>query len=128
MLIVFAVTFGLNRLMERGAEHMNATTSRTQVTLNYVLIIVCSMVAVYPLVGILLASLYPSGPGSSPSGFGLPPTFEWHNYVTAWEQGRFAASFTTSIIVAAVMVPASVRAVDPRRLRVRDDAVPRARR
>jgi raffinose/stachyose/melibiose transport system permease protein len=28
--------------------------------------------------------------------------------VTAWEQGKFASSFTTSIIVAAVMVPASV--------------------
>ncbi len=84
------------------------TASRTQVTLNYVLIIVCSLVAVYPLVGVVLASLYPSGPASAPSGFALPPSFNWHNYVSAWEQGGFAASFTTSIIVAAVMVPASV--------------------
>jgi raffinose/stachyose/melibiose transport system permease protein len=84
------------------------TASRAQVTLNYLLIIVCSLVAVYPLVGVVLASLYPSGPASAPSGFALPPSFNWHNYVSAWEQGNFAASFTTSFLVAAVMVPASV--------------------
>jgi raffinose/stachyose/melibiose transport system permease protein len=84
------------------------TTSRAQVTMNYVLLILCSAVAVYPLVGVVFASLYPSGPGTSPSGFALPPTLEWGNYATAWDQGGFAESFTTSIIVAAVMVPASV--------------------
>ena len=84
------------------------TSSRAQIALNYFLLILCSAVAIYPLVGILLASLYPPGPASSPSGFALPPSFEWHNYVTAWTQGKFSGSFTTSIIVAAVMVPASV--------------------
>jgi raffinose/stachyose/melibiose transport system permease protein len=85
-----------------------STSSRTQVTLNYALLILCSVVAIYPLVGVFLASLYPTGPGTSPSGFALPSTFEWHNYVQAWRDGEFASSFTTSIIVAAVMVPASV--------------------
>jgi raffinose/stachyose/melibiose transport system permease protein len=84
------------------------TTSRAQITMNYVLLILCSAVAVYPLLGVLFASLYPSGPGTSPSGFGLPPTLEWGNYATAWEQGGFAESFTTSVMVAAVMVPTSV--------------------
>jgi raffinose/stachyose/melibiose transport system permease protein len=84
------------------------TASRPQIVLNYLLMIACSMVAIYPLVGVFLASLYPSGPGGAPSGFSLPPSFEWHNYVAAWDQGKFAASFTTSIVVAAVMVPASV--------------------
>jgi raffinose/stachyose/melibiose transport system permease protein len=84
------------------------TTSRAQITMNYVLLILCSAVALYPLVGVVFASLYPSGPGTSPSGFALPPTFEWGNYATAWDQGGFAESFTTSVIVAAVMVPASV--------------------
>jgi raffinose/stachyose/melibiose transport system permease protein len=72
------------------------------------MVIGCCVVAVYPLVGIVLASLYPSGPGNSPSGFALPPSFAWHNYVTAWDRGGFAESFTTSTVVAAVMVPASV--------------------
>jgi raffinose/stachyose/melibiose transport system permease protein len=71
-------------------------------------IVVCCTAAIYPLVGVFLASLYPSVQGQSPSGFALPPTFAWHNYVDAWEQGHFATSFTTSIVVAAVMVPASV--------------------
>jgi len=84
------------------------TTSRPQLVLNYLLIVLCSAVAIYPLIGVVLASLYPTGQGVHPSGFGLPPTFGWHNYVTAWEEGKFAASFTTSIIVAVVMVPASV--------------------
>jgi raffinose/stachyose/melibiose transport system permease protein len=85
-----------------------STASRPQVMLNYLLMIVCSMIAIYPLVGVVLASLYPAGPGSAPSGFALPRSFEWHNYVAAWDQGKFPASFTTSIVVAAIMVPASV--------------------
>lgn len=87
---------------------MNTAASRTQVAFNYCLLILVSIIAIYPLVGVLLASFYPRGPGSQPSGFALPPTFEWHNYVTAWTQGKFSAYFTTSVIVAAVMVPASV--------------------
>jgi raffinose/stachyose/melibiose transport system permease protein len=87
---------------------MNTTASRLQVTMNYVLIVLCSAVAVYPLIGILLASFYPAQQGVSPSGFGLPPSFDWHNYITAWDQGKFSGYFTTSIVVAAVMVPASV--------------------
>ena len=87
---------------------MNTATSRAQVALNYAMIVLVCGVAIYPLVGVFLASLYPTGPGVSPSGFALPPTFHWHNYVTAWEQGGFATSFTTSVIVAAAMVPTSV--------------------
>jgi raffinose/stachyose/melibiose transport system permease protein len=84
------------------------TTSRTQVAMNYTLLIVCSALAIYPLIGVVLASLYPSGPGAQPTGFALPPTFAWHNYVDAWQQGGFNSSFATSLIVAVVMVPASV--------------------
>jgi raffinose/stachyose/melibiose transport system permease protein len=84
------------------------TASRTQVALNYSLLILCSAVAVYPLVGILLASFYPSVPGSTPSGFALPPSFQWHNYVRAWTEGQFSGYFATSAIVAAVVVPASL--------------------
>jgi raffinose/stachyose/melibiose transport system permease protein len=87
---------------------VNTSASRAQVALNYALLIACSAIAVYPLVGVVLASLYPSGSTSSPSGFALPPSFGWHNYVKAWEVGGFGSSFTTSLIVAAVMVPASV--------------------
>ena len=60
------------------------TATRSQVALNYFLIVACSLIAVYPLIGVVLASLYPPGPGSAPSGFALPPSFDWHNYVFAW--------------------------------------------
>jgi len=84
------------------------TTSRRQVAFNYALLVLVTLVAIYPLVGVLLASLYPSGPRAQPSGFAIPPSFEWRNYVRAWDQGGFASSFTTSTIVAVVMVPGSV--------------------
>jgi raffinose/stachyose/melibiose transport system permease protein len=84
------------------------TASRTQVALNYAVLTLCSIVAIYPLVGVFFASLYPPGPASSPSGFALPPSWDWHNYVTAWHDGGFAGTFLTSFIVAGVMVPASV--------------------
>jgi raffinose/stachyose/melibiose transport system permease protein len=84
------------------------TTTRTQTTINYALIVLVSLIAIYPLVGVLLASFYPPGASSAPSGFAPPPTFAWHNYVDAWNEGKFGASFTTSFIVAAVMVPASI--------------------
>lgn len=87
---------------------MNTTASRLQVTMNYVLLILCSAVAIYPLIGILMASFYPAKQGVSPSGFGLPPSFDWQNYATAWDQGRFSEYFKTSIVVAAIMVPASI--------------------
>ena len=44
------------------------TSSRTTVIANYVLLTICALVAIYPLVGVFLASLYPSGPTSAPSG------------------------------------------------------------
>jgi len=87
---------------------LNTAVSRAQVAFNYLLLVAVSIIAVYPLVGVLLASFYPPGPASSPTGFELPPTFEWRNYVTAWTDGKFSEYFTTSVIVAAVMVPASV--------------------
>ena len=75
------------------------TTSRTQVALNYTLVIVCCAVAVYPLVGVVLASLYPSGAASSPTGFGLPPSFEWHTAVNPSETPVDAASVQTLLAV-----------------------------
>ena len=64
------------------------TATRTQVAINYVLIVGCSLVAVYPLLGVILASLYPPGPRSAPSGFALPPSFDWRSYGAAWNQSR----------------------------------------
>ena len=109
MLIMFAVTWGLNRLMERGGDTMStSTTSRTQVALNYALIVLCTLIAVYPLVGVVPREPVSDRAGRAAVGLRAAPVFDWHNYVDAWNQGGFGYSFKTSIIVALVMVPASV--------------------
>ena len=58
--------------------------SRTEVVLNYTILILLAAIAIYPIVGILGASLLP--PGTQPSGFSLPSTFDFHNFATAWTQ------------------------------------------
>jgi ABC-type glycerol-3-phosphate transport system permease component len=97
------------------------TASRPQVVLNYLLMIVCSMVAIYPLVGVLLASLYPAGPGSAPSGFALPPSFAWRNYV---EAGEVRLELHDQRDRGGRHGPRFGGAVDPGGLRLRDHAVP----
>ena len=70
---------------------MNATASRMQVVLNYLLIFLCSAIAIYPLIGVLMASFYPSGQ-AFPCRASGSPGFEWQNYTTAWNQGRFLST------------------------------------
>jgi raffinose/stachyose/melibiose transport system permease protein len=77
-------------------------TSRTQVVMNYLILIVFAAIAIYPLVGVLLASLYP--PGTNPSGFSLPPSWHLGNYARAWTDGHFGMYFRSSVIVAVVVV------------------------
>jgi raffinose/stachyose/melibiose transport system permease protein len=76
--------------------------SRAQIVMNYVLLSVFALIAVYPLVGIVLASLYPSG--TQPNGFSLPPSLHPGNFVTAWTDGHFGTYFRSSVIVSAVVV------------------------
>ena len=65
--------------------------------------------AIYPLVGVVLASLYPSGPAELAVGLRAAPDVRLAQLRRRrGEQGGFASSFTTSLIVAVVMVPASV--------------------
>ena len=80
-------------------------TPRTQVVINYMLLIVFSAIAVYPLVGVVLASLYP--PETQPSGFALPSSFHFGNYASAWTSGNFSMYFRSSVIVSVVVVVVS---------------------
>jgi raffinose/stachyose/melibiose transport system permease protein len=80
-------------------------SSRAQVIANYVLLIVFSIIALYPLVGTLLAALYP--PGTQPNGFALPPSWHFGNFASAWTDGHFASYIRSSVIVAASVVVVS---------------------
>ncbi len=81
------------------------TASRTQVAINYALLVLFSFMALYPIYGVFLASVYPSG--TQPSSFKPPPHFDFHNFVTAWTQGDFSLYFRSSAIVAVSVVLAS---------------------
>jgi raffinose/stachyose/melibiose transport system permease protein len=81
------------------------TTSRRQVAVNYVVLILVTAIAIYPIAGIFLTSLFPQG--SQPTGFGLPPSLNWHNYVTAWTDGHFSIYFRSSAIIAVGVVVGS---------------------
>ena len=74
------------------------TASRGQIALNYTLLILFSFMALFPVFGVFLASVYPSG--TQPSSFAPPPHWDFHNFVTAWTNGHFSMYFRSSAIVA----------------------------
>jgi raffinose/stachyose/melibiose transport system permease protein len=80
---------------------MNATTRR-QAIINYALLVFFCFIALFPIFGVFIASVYPSG--SQPSSFKLPSHFAFHNFVTAWTQGDFSMYFRSSAIVAVSVV------------------------
>jgi raffinose/stachyose/melibiose transport system permease protein len=82
------------------------TASRGQVILNYALLVLFSFMALYPIYGVFLASVYPSN--TQPSSFKPPAHLNFHNFVTAWNQGNFSLYFKSSAIVAAAVVSGSV--------------------
>jgi raffinose/stachyose/melibiose transport system permease protein len=81
------------------------TASRPQIVLNYTLLILFSFMALFPVFGVFLASVYPSG--TQPSSFTPPPHWDFHNFVTAWTDGHFSQYFRSSAIVAITTVIAS---------------------
>ncbi|MFL5736162.1 MAG: carbohydrate ABC transporter permease [Actinomycetota bacterium] len=82
------------------------TASRSQIAINYLILIFVTFIAVFPIFGVLIASLYPSG--AEPSSFKLPSTFHFHNFVTAWTDGSMSTYFRASAIVAVGVVFGSV--------------------
>ena len=78
--------------------------ARGERTLNYVILGFFSLVALYPIAGILLTALAPPG---ELVGFGLPSSLHFRNFADAWEQGHFANYLRSSAIVAVSVVVAA---------------------
>src|SRR5436190_6660185 len=78
------------------------SASRTQIAIHYALLVMVSFIALYPVYGVFLASVYPSG--TQPSAFKLPSHWDWHNFVTAWSQGHMGLYFRSSAIIAVFTV------------------------
>jgi len=77
---------------------------RREQALNYAVLGVFSLIALYPIVGILLTALAPEGELAS---FGAPSGIALGNFADAWDQGHFATYLRSSAIVAVSVVVAS---------------------
>jgi raffinose/stachyose/melibiose transport system permease protein len=77
---------------------------RREQTLNYAILGFFSLVALYPIVGILLTALAPEG---ELAGFGAPSGLALGNFADAWGQGHFATYLRSSVVVAVSVVAAS---------------------
>jgi raffinose/stachyose/melibiose transport system permease protein len=76
-------------------------TSRSEQTLGYVVLGVFSIIALFPIVGIVLTALQdPNGL----AGFGSFDGLHLENFADAWEEGNFGSYLKSSVIVAVVVV------------------------
>ena len=78
--------------------------SRGEQVLNYAILTVFAVIALYPILGMLLTALGP--PGES-TGFGIPSSLHFENFRDAWNQGHFSTYLRSSTIVAVSVVVAS---------------------
>lgn len=76
-------------------------TSSGEKALNYVILILATLFAIFPIITIALTALGPQLGVSEPGP-------HWHNIVDAWNQGRFGESLWRSLVVAAVVVPTAL--------------------
>jgi raffinose/stachyose/melibiose transport system permease protein len=74
---------------------------RREQALNYVILGFFSLLALYPVAGILFTALSPPGELST---FGVPTHLEFSNFSHAWTQGHFATYLRSSTIVAVSVV------------------------
>ncbi|HEX9823055.1 MAG TPA: carbohydrate ABC transporter permease [Actinomycetota bacterium] len=78
---------------------------RLERALNYGILTVFSVVALYPIVGLVLTALQPSG--TLARGFEIPDRLSFGNFADAWTQGHFSQYLRSSAIVTVSVVAAS---------------------
>ena len=77
-------------------------TRRVETTLNYVVLLFFSAIALFPIVGVLLLSV---GPPDNPSpGFAIPDSVGLTSFTEAWEVAGFGTSLRSSVIVTTAVV------------------------
>jgi len=72
----------------------------------HLMLIIASVIAVYPLLSIILLAL--NEPGKRISGFTVPESITLENFFTAWERGAFGQALKSSAIIAVTVVAVSV--------------------
>lgn len=80
--------------------------SKRSVYITHALLIIASIIAVYPLISIVLLAVNPSA--APPQGFYIPSSISFKNFEDAWTRGNFAQALLSSVIVTASVVALSV--------------------
>lgn len=80
--------------------------SKRDVIITHTLLILASLIAVYPLISIVLLAVNPSA--AAPQGFYIPTSISFNNFVDAWTRGHFAEALVSSVIVTGSVVVISV--------------------
>ncbi|MBC7551522.1 MAG: carbohydrate ABC transporter permease [Cellulomonas sp.] len=80
------------------------TTSHGERSLNYLILVGFSVVALWPVVTILAGAFGPAGPDAGAGLAGLHP----ENFATAWREGHFSQYMTNSVLVCALVVVLAV--------------------
>ena len=75
------------------------TAARREQVLSYALLIVFSLIALYPIVSIVLLALHDRS--DLVTGLSIPDSIDFGTIQTAWEEGQFGRGLLNSFIVAA---------------------------
>jgi raffinose/stachyose/melibiose transport system permease protein len=81
-------------------------TTRRENVAAHLILVVASIVAIYPLLSILMLALSP--PGERPTGLAMPSELYFGNFSAAWTRGHFASALLSSAIVTFAVVLTSV--------------------
>lgn len=80
-------------------------SSRSQATMNHLILAVFGFIALYPLVNLFLIAINDSR--SIQTGLGWPDRPRPRNFVDAWNQAGFGSAFVGSIVIATAVVAAA---------------------
>ncbi len=80
--------------------------SRTEKTVNQVILALFAVFALVPLFGVLMSSITPSKENSG--GFTIPTSIDLHNYGAAWDRGNFSSYLLSSVVVTGAVVALTV--------------------
>lgn len=81
---------------------------RAEQTLIFVSLLVLSLLWLMPFVTVFLSALRSQGDLISRGIFAIPKTWQWANFVKAWNTGDFAIYFRNSLFLIAVKVPIGI--------------------
>ena len=83
--------------MKRGAG---------EVGLNYLVLVVFSLIAIVPLIGVVLSAVTPTD--DPQGGFRIPSAIHLGNFVEAWSRGHFSSYMLSSVFVTVCVVALTV--------------------